>query len=317
MMFIRGVFRFPGISHHAGRVHPPHERVLMPVRYVALLFIVAVCLAAAPAGPHLAVLPKGSAIMPRPNSMDELPSQEAFPELLKTDPLRAFDAILERCQREVQSVSCVMYKQERISGSLGAPEIIDVTYRQEPYAVIMSWRGNVGFGKPSKTLYAQGENQGMTRVKLRIGTMDVAPDSSMAKTAARYTIEEFGFYYSTLRTVKAWSRAKEANRFHYEFVGTVEVPECGNRLCHVIQRTCDPAEVDNFSLAETTIIDPATRPKDAFTKVKLMFDAETWLQVGSVMTNDQGDIIGAYYFQDVQINPSLPNDQFTPEALAR
>ena len=62
---------------------------------------------------------------------------------------------------------------------------------------------------------------------------------------------------------------------------------------------------------------PAQRPQDAFAEVTLMFDAETWLQVGSVQRDANGELVGSYYFRDVALNPHLPPDQFTPAALRK
>jgi hypothetical protein len=181
----------------------------------------------------------------------------------------------------------------------------------------MAWRGNIGLGKPVRSLYVRGENEGLIKVKTRFLTLNFKPDGKESRDAARYSIEDFGFYFTTLRTHRAWKTARDAGRFHYEFLETRPVTECGGRVCHVIRRTCDPPEVDTFSLAEKGTIDPATHPKEAFGSVVLMFDAETWLQVGTEQKDAKGELVGAYYFRDIKLNPKFDRDQFTPAALTR
>jgi hypothetical protein len=58
-------------------------------------------------------------------------------------------------------------------------------------------------------------------------------------------------------------------------------------------------------------------PSDGVEDLTLYFDRDTLLQVGSVLRYRNGDLIGKYYFRDVQLNPDFPPWQFTPEALTR
>jgi len=208
-----------------------------------------------------------------------------------------------------------MRKRERAGGTLGDPEEVDVAFRDDPFSVFMAWRGPVKLGKPVRTLYVRGENQGMIRVKTRFLVLNFHPDGPESRAAARYSIEDFGFYNTTLRTLRAWKAARDEGRLRAEYLGRRPVAECGDRVCHVIRRTCDPPEVDTFSLADRGVVDPATRPDDAFTSVTLMFDAETWFQVGSEQRDAADRVVGEYYFRDVKLNPSFRPDQFTPAAL--
>jgi hypothetical protein len=289
----------------------------MHIRVVLTLAVAAACFAVSPAGPPIPAATDDPPV-PEPHlASGGLPTDDEFAALLRTDPIRSFEAVLRRVKRDVQKFTCTMQKQERLGGTLGPVEEVYVAYRHDPYAVFMHWKGQVGFGKPIATLYVRGENGGKTRAKMRLTTVDVDPDSRLSRSAARYSIEDFGFYYTTLRTHRAWSAARDRGRFQFEYVEKRPVAECGGRTCHVIRRTCDPPEVDNFSLAEKGRIDPATNPKAAFATVTLMFDAETWLQVGSVMTDARGELVGAYYFRDVAVNPTFGPEQFTPAALQK
>ena len=56
---------------------------------------------------------------------------------------------------------------------------------------------------------------------------------------------------------------------------------------------------------------------DASRTVTTMIDAETGLQVGTRITNPDGQLVGEYYFRDVELNPHFPPDQFKPSALRK
>ena len=222
---------------------------------------------------------------------------------------------------EVRGYTCTFEKRERIGGVLQPAEVVAVAFRDDPFSVFMKWEAVPKYRFPYCSLYVRGENGGKTKalVRTRLGTlvMDTETDSASSRAAARYSVEDFGFYRTTFRTHKAWSAVRSEGRLRPEFVGTRPVPECGGRVCHVVRRPCDPPEVDTFSLAETGRRDPAAFPTEAFTTVTLMFDAETWLQLGSVQTDAAGELVGSYYFRDVVLNPTFTADQFTPAALMK
>jgi hypothetical protein len=292
----------------------------MPIRSLLTALVAGLCFAAAPAGPSISIEPfiAGGTELP---TTDTLPTNDGFASLLRADPLRAFEKSLQRYRDEIRGYTCTMEKQERIGGVLRPKEIVSVAFREEPFSVFMKWQGVPEYRLPYCSLYVRGENDGKTKalVRTRLGAilLDTRTNSAESRNTSRYSIEDFGFYNNTLRTHRAWSEVRSKGRFHYEFLRTEAVAECGDRICHVIRRHCDPPEVDTFSLSETEARDPAQYPTEAFTTVTLMFDAETWLQVGSVQTDANGELVGAYYFRDVVLNPTFTPEQFTLAALQK
>lgn len=285
---------------------------------VLLTAVVAVtCFATAPAGPPIPSAPADPGATDAALPTGRLPTDREFVGLLKTDPIRAFEVVLQRYRRDVHGYTCVMRKQERVRGTLGPVEVVDVAFRDDPFSVFLAWQGSVGLGKPVRTLYVRGENQGLTLVKTRFLVLSLSPDGREARDAARYSIEDFGFYNTTLRTLRAWKAARARGRLVYEYLGERAPPESGGRVCHALRRICDPPEVDTFSLADKDPVDPAARPQDAFTTVTVLFDAGTWLQVGSEQKDAAGQLVGSYYFADVNLNPRFPPDQFTPAAVRK
>ena len=87
---------------------------------------------------------------------------------------------------------------------------------------------------------------------------------------------------------------------HVEFLGEVNVKEAGDRVCWKLHRTRYKAPEDG-GVAESTFY----------------YDKETWLQVGSTLKGADGQLIGEYFFNDVELNPDFKADTFTREAVQK
>lgn len=46
-------------------------------------------------------------------------------------------------------------------------------------------------------------------------------------------------------------------------------------------------------------------------------DKETWLQTSSILKGKDGQLLGQFFFRQVQLNPVFPPDTFTRAAVAR
>ena len=101
-----------------------------------------------------------------------------------------------------------------------------------------------------------------------------------------------------------------------KYDGKRHVDEVGGRLCHVWVRTTERPTIDPFLMDETPP-GPEGREADTSHIVTIMIDAETWLQVGSRITNPAGELVGEYYFKDVVLNPEFAADQFKPTAFRK
>jgi hypothetical protein len=147
-------------------------------------------------------------------------------------------------------------------------------------------------------------------------TMPIGPATDQARAAARYSITEAGVCQAAERTLKAWAEVKRRGKLNWRHVGTNPVPELGGRVCHIIERTCDPAEVDPFLSTEPRP-DATKFPADAFRTVAIMIDAEHRIQVGSLLKRADGELVGAYYFRDLELNPPLDANQFKPTSFKK
>ena len=230
-------------------------------------------------------------------------SPSAAPEPLPTGDVMTF---LEKCvqryeQQGIQGYTVILHKQERIGGKLQASEEIESYYREKPYSVFMHWLR--GQRKAESSLYVEGENggkmlakpAGLAGVFVKVVERDV--DGDDARQSGRYTMKEFGLKAAIQKTYRDWKAAKEKGTLHVQYLGVRKVHEVGGRLCYVLRRTCAEPEEDNV------------------TDVTLYIDKENWLQVGAILKDASGKLIGEYMFHDLRINPEFKPDQFKRSAL--
>jgi hypothetical protein len=259
---------------------------------------------------------------------DELPTNEQFAELCRTDVLAALEVGLTRYAREVKGYRAVLHKRERIGGVLHEPEVVRVAIAHDPLRVRMMWdkgaRKTLGFLTVA-ALYSEGQNGNQTKVWRPDAILDKTPSvdpmgkdfRQSARHAARYTMTESAFDKSMLRTLMAWREARNRGDAPPVYVGFEKVEELGGRMAHIIRRTCPVPEVDSFAMTEAPSKDPAKIKNDGHSEVTIMLDAETWLQTGTFLKRIDGETTASYYFRDVELNPTFPPETFTVEALKK
>ncbi|HEX4592028.1 MAG TPA: hypothetical protein VH120_18990, partial [Gemmataceae bacterium] len=58
------------------------------------------------------------------------------------------------------------------------------------------------------------------------------------------------------------------------------------------------------------------RPEeDGIVSVEVMVDTAHWMQVGTVLAGAGNELVAAYYFRDIQLNPNFAPNQFDPKAV--
>ena len=94
-------------------------------------------------------------------------------------------------------------------------------------------------------------------------------------------------------------------------------PEVGGRDCFVIERTCPSPEVDPFEIGGEPNLGGKAPEVVGSVRVKLFIDVERWLQAGSELTRADGNLLGSYYFRDINLNPSFADDTFTIDGFKK
>jgi hypothetical protein len=297
----------------------------MARHWLSVVAVLVVCLAAAPS-PAPVRTPDHAPVVPvviQPLPPAATPTADKLEELARTDPV----ALLDACRRRAAALhgyKATLVKRERVHGKLHDEEVVRTWVRADPYAVLMIWekgaREVLGAANEG-ALFVAGENNGKIKVwrpsaRFLPKLIDAHPTDPAARASSRYAITEGGLLHAPERTYRAWSDARDHGRLFWKYEGTRPVGEVGGRVCHVVSRTCDPPVIDPF-LMEQPPLDPGNRTADASKTVTVMIDAELGLQIGTRITNPEGDLVGEYYFRDVELNPHFPPDQFKPSALRK
>jgi hypothetical protein len=225
-------------------------------------------------------------------------------KLAGKDPVAFLKACIRYFDRKVEGYTAVMQKRERIDGKLQAQEVLNVAVKEKPFSVYLEW--TEGARLAERSLYVDGENGGkmLARPKGFLARQVVGdvvkrdPEGSDAKKSGRYPMTQFGIRKGMERTLASWEAAQKKGELHIQVLGEFKVAEAGDRVCLALKRV-------QYSKAEN----------DGVLGLTLYIDAESWLQVGTVLVERDGELIGAYYFRDLKLNPKFKDDQFTEEAL--
>ncbi len=242
---------------------------------------------------------------------DRGPGQEMLEDLRHENPVKFLQMCLAHYDRHVQAYSCTMIKRERIKNKLQGQEENDCHFREKPFSIYMKWIKGERLAKA--VLYVEGEyKDGGTSPPgdvcmflarpsspaLRWGIFPQEMDGANARDSGRYTLKEFGMKIGAQRTLNGIVAAQAKGTLRLRYFGLAKLPQIGDRLCYKFVRTpIEPPEEDG--LFEMTIY----------------IDVETWLQVGSVLKDKSGALIGEYFFRDVKLNPTFKEDQFKRSAL--
>ncbi len=262
-----------------------------------------------------------------------LPQADEFEVLARTDPVKMLEKCLVRYQREVKNgFTANLSKQELVKGKLLPREEIALAVRGDvpdpstgktKIEVLMKWisGGHVELGTEVKgTLYVEEKGGTLDSIITwrpnapfrKEHAIDVNGPS--ARGASRYCIRDAGFYRVTMRTYEAWRQRKEADTLQTEYLGRKRIEETGVD-CYVVKRICKTPDVDAFELGGTAPTDPEVIARDGFGEITVMIDAQRWLQVGTELRKANGELVGAYYFRNVDLNPSFSAKYFSRESL--
>jgi hypothetical protein len=228
----------------------------------------------------------------------------------QTDPLPSPDILtfmqmcIERYKKEVKEYSCILYKHERVGntperdGRLLPPETVKAEFRENQFSVHMKWiKGSPGLGT-TEVLFVKGENNDNIVLKTFFVVYQKSLKDPLVQGSGRYGILEFGLQKGIERTVHDWKIAREKGLLQIRYEGVYQVPKAGNRLCYKIHRWGYP--------------DP-----EGIADVDLYIDTEYWLQVGTILRGQRGQLVGEYFFRDIDLHPNFQPNHFTPALLQK
>jgi hypothetical protein len=239
--------------------------------------------------------------------------REMLETLAATDHLVLLTQGLQEFQaHEHPGYRCTFLKQERIRGTLGEIQKIDVKFLADPFSVVMTWTENAPTA--DKILYVEGQyknahgrSQMVARPasaflrKLVGGSVLRLPDGPDAMKNTLRPCTLFGFENSLTSLIEVYEAARKQGQCNEQFGEEqdgklVRWTKVGDRLCLVLVRYLP---YDKDYPAKKTVI---------------CLDAE-WLIPLRVKGYDWDDQLTCdYQFLDVNFDEPPRPDEFTPQA---
>jgi hypothetical protein len=265
-----------------------------------------------------------------------LPQADEFEELAKSDPVAMLEKCLVRYQREVPGgVRCILDKEERVRGKLLPREVISLSVRGDVpdpatnkthIEVLMKWQSGAQkvLGSELKgTLYVEklGGNKDPINTWRPSAPFfkekEIGVNEDSARSASRYCIRDAGPYRGMLRTYDVWKQRKLEGMLTTGYLGRRRIEKAEGADCYVVKRICRTPEVDPFELGGTVKLTPELIAQEGFDELTVMIDAKSWIQVGTELRRSNGDLIGAYYFREIELNPSFIVETFNKDGLLK
>lgn len=276
------------------------------VRWLVLLLIPPLCAAggvsagcAAARCPH--VEPPGHRALAHDRA--ERPTPAELESLAAADPLAFLKLCREEYRTEVADYRCRFTIQERVKHTLGSEQVMEITFREDPYSVDMRWVKNPGQAK--RITYVQdrwvfnGKQQARIELTGLIGVLFPggvrrnihAPD---VLAASRRPIDQFGFANTLDLMIGYCEQARDDPAYDLRYHGRERF---NDRWCYVIERRL-----------------PYTGPEGPFPDRVLVayIDTERLVPMGcySYADLDRATLIGRYVLSDVTFNVGITHEDF-------
>lgn len=339
---MRGIGRFVKVLLTPvswARLTPIPQRGKDRMRQRAILLSLAAIFIALGMGTYSYCLRPPQDILDSPVISDDkqkLPEGDDFAQLAKSDPVAMLEKCLLRYQREVTGgVRCTLDKEERVADALLPREIISLCVRGDVpdtatnkthIEVLMKWQS--GFHKVLEselkaTLYVEklgGSKDPIITWRPKapfFKEKEIGVNQDSAKNASRYCIRDAGPYRGMLRTYEVWKQRKAEGTFAAEYLGRKPIERAGGVECHIVKRICTYPEVDAFELGGTPELSPKKIAQVGFTELTIMIDPNNWIQVGTELRKANGELVAAYYFRDIDLKPTFPEETFQKDGLLK
>ena len=114
---------------------------------------------------------------------------------------------------KVADYQCILIKQEKIDGTLGANQVIDLKVRCAPFSVNMKWM-EPKTSEGQEVCYVAGKNDGKMRVKPggllgSIGFVSVDPEDPRTKKTSRHPITRAGIGHVIETAAAGWAEERK------------------------------------------------------------------------------------------------------------
>lgn len=223
--------------------------------------------------------------------------------LARRDPLAFLRSCIDHYDRSISDYRCTFLVRERLNGSLGPEQEMDIRFREHPFSVDVRWRrGTIGAERVNYVAgrWTRGAREfALVQPSGALGWLAPggvrrhihAPD---VLAASRRPIDRFGFRHTLDAFVKECERARGDPEFTLLFVG---IGRFDGYRCFVFDRRLPEGR------ERTSCTDRAQR---------MYVDAE-WLvprACFSYADDARSRMLGSYVARDIEMNIGLSDDDF-------
>lgn len=220
----------------------------------------------------------------------------AIEKMAKTDHVALLEYCLKHYNATYKDYTCTLIKQERIRGTLGAEQWVQVKFLEKPFSVSMCWTKNAPIG--DRVVYVEGKYNNQMLVRPRglvakiVGTVLRDPDGAEAMKNTLRPVNMFGFHRGIQSLIDVYQEARKAGDSKETFGDYVQV---NGRKTIVLVRQLPPKGDYPANVTKTYI--------DLEYLVPIMIEGTDW----------DNDLLCRYRYQDVKFNVGLNSDAFLPE----
>ena len=215
--------------------------------------------------------------------------------------LRVTKGALQHIDTQLQDYTATFTKVERLNGSLGCPQQMQIRVRHQPFSIYMK------FVQPKpgqEVLYVENQNDGnlialASGWKRRIGLLNLDPKGTLAMQDQRYPITKAGIRnltYEIIQTAEADTKYAECEVTHNHSVKIAGRPVSMLETTHPVPRK-------NFKYHKSRIF------MDHELRVPVAYEAYSWpAEAGGKPVLEE-----RYIYTNIQVNNGFTDTDFSSD----
>jgi hypothetical protein len=203
---------------------------------------------------------------------------------------------------QVRDYQCILITQERVKGILNPEEVIQLSFRRDPFSVWLKWLAPKAIAG-QEACYVSGKNQNkMKALKASgfgrgFGWVSLAVDDPMVKDHSRHQITETGFGNLIDRFDKSWTEERPLNKNRVQ----IAEYEYNQRRCYRVETTHTDFDKRFYCYRSVVYFDKET-------KMPVRAECYDWPRQNG-QTPD-GELLECFSYINLQFNVNLPDATF-------
>jgi hypothetical protein len=203
----------------------------------------------------------------------------------------------QQAYTNIQTYHCIMISQERVAGKLLPEQVIDFTFRKNPFSVYMKWLSPKD--KTSQEVcYVQGRNQNKIRAKQGLPVwVSIDIDAPAVKQNSRHVITEAGFGNLIERCARSWDQERNMGMTRVQ----VAEYEYNQRRCYRIETTHTMQDRSFYCYRNVVYFDKETR-------FPVRMESYDWPRAGGP---PEGELLECFSYINLNFNVPISEAVFS------